>query len=121
LTRSAYLNEILAGDKTEAGYKNNYEYVYKYNNTKYEKWNTNYELGLLHIYIDDMYEPYLSTVVNMGEMVERDDFFTTLNGSTAGEAYVSLSASTQNSQRSNTHVMTSFNADRDSSIINPEN
>ena len=41
-----------------------------------ELWATQYENGILHIYIDDMKVPYLSTIVNLGEMVDTDRFYT---------------------------------------------
>lgn len=89
----------------------------------FEKWNENYELGLLHIYIDDMHKPYMSTIINIGEMVERDNFFTNTklepnpDGSgtqylvtTTGMSYISLSASTQNSQHGNKEMYSSYNS-----------
>ena len=99
ITRSQYLNRLLFSDLND-------EYTYK-DFPVFEKWNENYELGFLHIYIDDMHKPYMSTVINIGEMVERDNFFTNTklephpDGSgnqylvtTTGMSYISLSAST---------------------------
>ena len=33
-------------------------------------------MGVLHIYIDDMDTPAMSTFVNIGEMIDRDNFYT---------------------------------------------
>jgi hypothetical protein len=62
----------------------------------------------LHIYIDDMSRPYLSTIINLGDMVDADRFNKTADGSKAGEAYISLSASTTNSK--NTVMPSSVNS-----------
>ena len=44
--------------------------------TKFEQWKTRYQMGILHIYIDDMDVPMMSTFVNIGEMINRDNFYT---------------------------------------------
>ena len=41
-----------------------------------------------------MTNPYMSTIVNMAEIVDIDKWTTAEDGSTAGEAYISFSAST---------------------------
>ena len=48
--------------------------------TKHEQWNNRYEMGLLIIYIDDMDNPYMTTIVNMGEMVNTDVIYTEPEG-----------------------------------------
>jgi hypothetical protein len=37
-------------------------------------WTRRFKIGLLSIFIDDMTTPYLSTMLNMGEVVDMDDF-----------------------------------------------
>lgn len=66
-----------------------------------------YELGILDIYIDDMSAPFLSTIVNMGEMVDTDQFYSGEEGSLAGQAYVSLTAATQSSSHGISTLATS--------------
>ena len=85
LTRSKYLNKLLMQSSEDDPM------------TRAEQWNTRYELGLLHIYIDDMSRPFMSTIINMGEMVDATLFDP--KPLEVGQAYVSMSASTQNHGR----------------------
>ena len=71
-----------------------------------EQWLDRYQIGVLHIYIDDMETPHMSTFVNIGEMINRDNFYTP--GGVAGQAYISITASTQYSAEHN-KVLTSTN------------
>ena len=63
ISRTKYLNKLIL--QSESIENND-------GATKGEKWNTRYEKGVLHVYIDDMSKPYLSTFVNLGEMFEGD-------------------------------------------------
>ena len=90
LTRSNYLNSILMGKSGTS------------------RWSSLYENGILHIYIDDMTKPYMSTIINIGDMIDVDRFNKTLDGQQAGHAFISFSASTANSKR--TTISSSVNS-----------
>jgi len=62
-----------------------------------EQWNTRYKVGVLRIFIDDMEWPFMTTYVNIGEMIDRDNFYTEPVGVVSGQMYISISASNQNS------------------------
>ena len=87
ITRSPYLNRLIMEDQTQPL-------------TEFEQWRSRFVIGVLHIYIDDMKEPFMSTFVNMGEMVDIDKFYRIDKSAiqTAGLGFVSVSAATQNSQ-----------------------
>ena len=89
LSRTKYLNKLLL--QTESATNNDAR-------TKGEQFNTRYEKGILHVYIDDMKKPFLSTIVNLGEMFEGDTMYRQVDGVQAkpGYAYVSFAAATQN-------------------------
>jgi len=45
-----------------------------------------------------MSKPFMTTFVNIGEMIDRDNFYTAPVSKVSGQAFISLSASNQNSQ-----------------------
>ena len=83
ISRSKYLTRLLVEDSTDGL-------------TFAEQWKTRFEMGLLKVYIDQMETPFLSTIVNLGEMIEVDQFLKPPIGDHTGKAHISIAASTTN-------------------------
>ena len=69
ITRSKYLSKILMSKSVDV------------ENTR---WPTHYENGVVHIYVDDMSKPFMSTIINIGDMIDLDRFNKTPYGSPGG-------------------------------------
>lgn len=60
---------------------------------KGEIWSRRFKIGILSVYIDDMSTPYLSTMVNIGEVINMENFYSS-NTECAGCAYFTFTGST---------------------------
>ena len=72
-----------------------------------DQWNTRFTTGLLKIFIDNMEDPFLTTFVNLGEMIGLDTFQTPPIGKNSGKGYISIAAATSNS--ANPKIKSSLN------------
>jgi hypothetical protein len=58
-------------------------------------------MGILKIFIDQMETPFMTTFINLGEMIKVDEYLLSPRGTLTGKGYVSIAASTTNSANTN--------------------
>lgn len=116
MTSSGYLRKLIM--QSEKNFKNYQDETATGEEGTGEIWTRRYKIGLLSLYLDDMSEPYLATMMNIGEVINLDSYYSdALGDPCAGCGYFSLTAATTNHDIGRERTNSSVNTNVDDRML----